>query len=60
MTEQELLTMFIQQRVNMLLATLNKTKSKKSVQDHEIILQAELFIDNLPGKGMVLEQNYIQ
>ena len=50
MDEQELLDMFIQVRIDMLLIKLSKIRPKKSVEEHQRILQAEQFIDNLPEK----------
>lgn len=60
MTEQELLDMFIQERINMLLAELCKTRPSKSPEDHEQILQAEDFIQNLPEPSRELVENYIE
>lgn len=59
MTEQELLDMFIQERINMLLSNLNKTRPKKTPEENERMLQAEQIIDNLPDKERKLVQNYI-
>ncbi len=41
MNEQKLLEMFIQERVNLLLAELRKTQPKKSAEEHEYIFKAE-------------------
>lgn len=59
MTEQELLDMFIQERINMLIDTLHKNEPDKSEQEEERILQAEIFIENLPDKEKKLIENYI-
>ena len=59
MTEQELLDMFIQERINMLLSNLNKTRPKKTPEENERILQAEQIIDNLPDEKRELVQIYI-
>ena len=47
MPEQELLDMFIQERINMLLNNLNKTRPKKTPEENERILQSEQIINNL-------------
>ena len=60
MDEQELLDMFIQERIDMLLTKLSKMHPKKSAEEHERILQAECFIDSLPDKEKELVQNYIE
>ena len=59
MTEQELLDMFIQERINMLLSKLNKTRPKKTPEENERILQAEQIIDNFQEDERDLVQNYI-
>ena len=59
MTEQELLDMFIQERINMLIDSFHKNEPDKSEQKEERILQAEIFIENLPSKEKELVQNYI-
>lgn len=59
MTEQELLDMFIQERVDMLLNNLSKTRPKKTPEENERILQAEQIIDNLSDEERELVQNYI-
>lgn len=46
MTEQELLDMFIQERINMLQSTLSKTRSQKTPEENERMIQAEQIIDN--------------
>lgn len=57
--EQGLLDMFIQERINMLIDTLHKNEPDKSQQEEERILQAEIFIENLPHKEKKLIENYI-
>jgi len=59
MTDQELLDMFIQERINMLIDSFHKNEPDKSEQEEERILQAEIFIDNSPSKEKELVQNYI-
>lgn len=59
MTEQELLDMFIQERVDMLLNNLSKTRPLKTPEENERILQAEQIIDSLPDKDRELVQDYI-
>jgi len=59
MTEQELLDMFIQERINMLLYNLSKTRPKKTPEENERMIQAEQFIDNLSDRERELVQNYI-
>ncbi|WP_124065069.1 hypothetical protein [Clostridium sp. E02] len=59
MTEQELLDMFIQERINMLIDIFHKNHPDKSMKKKEQILQAEIFIDNLPDKEKNLIKNYI-
>ena len=59
MTEQELLDMFIQERINMLIDIFHKNQADKSEQEEERILQAEIFIENLPNKEKKLVENYI-
>ena len=59
MTEQELLDMFIQERINMLIDIFHKNQADKSEQEEERILQAEIFIVNLPSKEKQLVENYI-
>lgn len=59
MTDQELLNMFIQERINMLIDSFHKNEPDKSEQEEERILQAEIFIDNSPSKEKELVQNYI-
>jgi len=50
MTDQELLDMFIQERINMLIDVFHKNQPDKSKQEEERVLQAEILIDNLPDK----------
>ena len=59
MTEQELLNMFIQERINMLLNTFHTNPPNKSAKKEEQILQAETFIENLPIPEKELIENYI-
>ena len=59
MTEQELIDMFIQERINMLLDDLEKTKPKKSATEHERMVQAEHFINALPHRENKLVQDYV-
>ncbi|WAJ24244.1 MULTISPECIES: hypothetical protein [Clostridia] len=59
MTEQDLLNMFIQERINILIDTFHKNKPDKSEREEERILQAEIFIENLPSKEKELVENYI-
>ena len=59
MTDQELLDIFIQERINMLLNNLRKTRPKKTQEENERILQAEQIIDNLLNEERELVQNYI-
>ncbi|MDL2302518.1 hypothetical protein LJC58_09210, partial [Lachnospiraceae bacterium OttesenSCG-928-D06] len=58
-TEQGLLDMFIQERINMLLSNLSKTRPKKTPEENERILQAEHIIDNLPEEERKMLQSYI-
>lgn len=59
MTEQELLGMFIQERINKLIDVFNKSQPDKSEQEEKRILQYEIFIENLPDKEKQLVKNYI-
>jgi Uma2 family endonuclease len=59
MTDQELLDMFIQERINMIIDVFHKNQPDKSEQEEERILQAEIFIESLPGKEKQLVENYI-
>ncbi|SHL33695.1 hypothetical protein SAMN02745136_04658 [Anaerocolumna jejuensis DSM 15929] len=59
MTEQELLDMFIQERINMLIDIFHKNQPNKSKKEDEQILQAEIFIETLPDKEKKLVENYI-
>ena len=59
MTDQELLDMFIQERINMLLNNLSKTRPKKTPEENERMLQAEQIVDNLSDKEREMVQNYI-
>lgn len=60
MTEQELLDMFIQERIDMLLTKLMKQKPRKSPEEQHRILQAECLIDNLPEEDRTLVREYIE
>ncbi len=59
MTEQELMDMFIQEHINMLINTFHKNQSDKFEQEEERILRAEIFIENLPNKEKELVEYYI-
>lgn len=59
MTKQELLDMFIQERINMLIDIFHQKQSNQSEKEYEQILHAEIFIENLPSKGKELVENYI-
>ena len=59
MTGQELLDMFIQERINILIDTFHKNQPDKFEQEEEKILQTEIFIENLPCKEKELVENYI-
>jgi len=59
MTEQELLDIFIQERINMLIDIFHKNQPNKSKKEDEQILQAEIFIETLPDKEKELVDNYI-
>lgn len=59
MTEKELMDMFIQKRFNMLIDTFRKNQTGNSKKKDNQILQAELFINNLPNMERILVQNYI-
>lgn len=60
MTEQELLDIFIQERINILLAKFNKSKPDKLSEERANILQVEKFIESLPEKEKKLVQDYIE
>jgi hypothetical protein len=59
MTDQELLDMFIQEHINILLSNLSKTRPKKTPEENERMLQAEQIVDNLSDKEREMVQNYI-
>ena len=59
MTDQELLDMFIQERINMLLSNLSKTRPQKTPEENERMIQAEQIIDKLSDKEREMVQNYI-
>jgi len=60
MDKQELLDMFIQEQINVLLATLSKSRPGKTHEENERVLQAERFIDTLPDRAGELVQSYIE
>lgn len=59
MTDQKLLGMFIQERINMLINAFHKSQPDKSEQEAERGLQAEILIYNLPDKENQMVENYI-
>ncbi len=59
MTEQELLDMFIQERINMLIEIFHQKQPNQSEEEYKQILHAEIFIENLPSKEKELVQNHI-
>ncbi|WP_349943820.1 hypothetical protein ABFV83_10970 [Lacrimispora sp. BS-2] len=59
MTEQELLDMFIQERIAMLIEIFHQKQPNKSEEEYKQILHAEIFIENLPSKEKELVQNHI-
>jgi len=59
MTEQELLDMFIQERVDMLLNNLSKTTPRKSPEENKRMIRAEQIIDHLSDDERELVQNCI-
>lgn len=59
MTEQELIDECIQERINMLLLELEKAKSKQSADVENKLIQAELFIKNLPELEKELMEYYV-
>lgn len=58
MTEQELLDMFIQEHINMLIDIFHKNQPEKFKKEEERILHAEIFIESLPCKEKELVENY--
>lgn len=52
--------MFIQERINILLDNLEKSKPKKSATDPARMVQAEHFINALPYRENKLVQDYIE
>jgi len=54
MTEQKLLKMFIQERINMLIDTFHKNQPKKCEVKKVQNLQAEFLIESLPDKEKIL------
>lgn len=59
MTEQKLLVLFIQERINMLIDTFHKVQPKKCEMKKVHNLQAEFLIESLPSKEKELIENYI-
>lgn len=59
MIDQELLDMFIQECINMLIDVFHKRQPDKSEQEDDRILQSEIFIKNLPSKEKALIEDYI-
>ncbi len=59
MTEQELLDIFIQERINILIDTFLQKQPDQPKKECERILHAEIFIENLPSKEKELVENYI-
>lgn len=51
--------MFIQDRINMLIKVFHISQPDKPEQEEERILQAEIFIESLPGKEKHQVENYI-
>ncbi|MDL2302674.1 hypothetical protein LJC58_10055 [Lachnospiraceae bacterium OttesenSCG-928-D06] len=60
MDEKKLMDMFIQERINMLLLKLEKTKPEMSPEAEDRLMQAELFINDLPTKEKDLIENYVK
>ena len=59
MTEKDLLDLFAQERINMLLYELDQTNPKKTQEENDRLIQAEYFISHLPPHERELLQNYI-
>lgn len=59
MTEQELLDMFIQERINMLNNIFHQKQSDQSQKEYEQIIHTEIFIEHLPCKEKALIENYM-
>lgn len=60
MTEQELLDMFIDERIGMLLLSLDQQpETETAKEEQERILQAEDFIEQLPQEEKEMMQDYI-
>lgn len=59
MTEQELLDVFIQERIAMLIEIFHQKQPNQSEEEYNQILHAEIFIENLPSKEKELVQNHI-
>ncbi|MDL2302257.1 hypothetical protein LJC58_07875 [Lachnospiraceae bacterium OttesenSCG-928-D06] len=58
MTDHDSLDLLIQERVDMLLNNLRKSKPSKTPEENEQIVQAEQLINNLPNEKRELIQNY--
>ena len=59
MTELELLDMFIHESINMLIDIIQKSQPEESKMEEDRILQAEIFIVNLPSQEKELVEDYI-
>ncbi|WP_024347262.1 hypothetical protein [Lacrimispora indolis] len=59
MTEKELLDMFIQERIAMLIEIFHQKQPNQSEEEYKQTLSAEIYIENLPSKEKELVQNYI-
>lgn len=59
MSETELLEMFIQERINMLLLSLDKKQSKEGGEGERKIFKGEEIINRLPDEDKKLIQEYI-
>jgi len=59
MTEQELLDMFIQERIAMLIEIFHQKQPNQSEKEYKQTLNTEIFIENLPSKEKELVQNHI-
>ena len=59
MDNDELLDMFIQERINVLLLSLDKKQPTRTEAEHNKILDAENIIENLSNKDKILVQEYI-
>ena len=59
MTEKELLDMFIQERIAMLIEIFHQKQLNHSEEEYKQTLNTEIFIENLPSKEKALIQNHI-